>query len=128
MESKGPRVFFVAQLMFLDSKVAAFNPRFFRIAKIGVPHLAWSSGTSKKPKHGPPLKTKKDPNLVREEREEKQNLLWEAIPFLDSLGDPKKKSCKDLSSWWFFPTQLKNMQPSNWMKISPGFGVKIKNI
>ena len=31
------------------------------------------------------------------------------------------------SSWWFQPTHLKNMQPSNWI-ISPGFRVKIKNV
>ena len=32
------------------------------------------------------------------------------------------------SSWWFFPTHLKNMRPSNWI-ISPGFrGENSKNI
>ena len=31
------------------------------------------------------------------------------------------------SSWWFFPTHLKNMPTSNW-SISPNFGMNIKNL
>ena len=46
--------------------------------------------------------------------------------FWDVLGLTRHQ--KRHYSWWVFATHLKNMQPSNWVHLPQGFGMKMKNI
>ena len=61
----------------------------------------------------------------------KKNKFSDSKPFLPKESNPVPRVVGMVDSkklgGGFFPTHLKNMQPSNWI-ISPGIGVKIKDI